>query len=84
MSCPQHVGDLIRPCPLGHSDTLTVLPSSLVSSLNSSSELHLPHVMPITSMEQSEQMYFDNGDSSQIMGFVFHGRTLILRLGPVN
>ena len=31
MSCAQHNGDLIMPCPSGHFETATVLPSSVVS-----------------------------------------------------
>jgi len=28
MSLPQHIGDLILPCPLGHLEIFTELPSS--------------------------------------------------------
>jgi len=30
MSLPQHIGDLILPCPLGHSEMPTSVPSPMV------------------------------------------------------
>ncbi|SVB02924.1 uncharacterized protein METZ01_LOCUS155778 [marine metagenome] len=57
MSWPQQAGDLILPHPLGHSDTPTVLPSGLVKTL-CSNIVPQPHVKLVTSMPQSEQLYF--------------------------
>jgi len=45
ISCPQHMGDFTLPCPLGHSETCTVLPSAVVMVLCRSSLPHLPQVM---------------------------------------
>ena len=58
VSLPQQIGDLILPCPFGHSDTLTVLPSSLMRVLYSNSVPHLPQLISATSIPQSEHEYF--------------------------
>ena len=50
MSWPQHIGDLILPCPSGHSEMCTVLPSSLLSVLCTSSLPQVPHVIVPTLM----------------------------------
>jgi hypothetical protein len=57
MSEPQHIGDLIIPCPFGHFDTCTVLPSSFVRVSCTSSAPQLPHVMMPTLIPQVGQVY---------------------------
>jgi hypothetical protein len=44
MSAPQHIGDLILPWSLGHFDTCTVEPSSLVRVASTSGASHAPQV----------------------------------------
>jgi hypothetical protein len=44
MSCPQHSGDLILPCPFGHSETCTSDPSSSFSIALTSGASHSPQV----------------------------------------
>ena len=48
ISTPQHDGDLIIPQSLGHFDTVTVVPSSVVMWSCTSSCPHLTHVNPVT------------------------------------
>jgi len=50
MSAPQHRGDLILPCPSGHLEIVTFVPSSRDSVSCTSSLLHFPHVMLPTLM----------------------------------
>jgi hypothetical protein len=45
MSAPQHSGDLILPWPLGHCETPTVEPSSLVTLALTSAASQAPQVM---------------------------------------
>jgi len=52
MSWPQHVGDFILPCPLGHLDIDTVEPSSFVRMSGSNSVPHCEQVNPFTAMPQ--------------------------------
>lgn len=47
MSCPQQVGDLIIPQPVGHLATCTGLPSFVMLSLTKA-ESHLLQVKPFT------------------------------------
>ena len=44
MSEPQHIGDLIFPCPVGHFEICTSDPSSLINKSFISGSLHLAHV----------------------------------------
>ncbi len=48
MSCPQHVGDLIIPHPLGHFATWTLSPDFVVMLSLTNEALHLLHVKPLT------------------------------------
>ena len=59
MSVPQHIGDLIIPCPFGHVETCTVLPSSFVSVSCTSSAPQLPQVMMPTLIPHVGQVYKD-------------------------
>ena len=52
MSWPQHIGDFILPCPLGHLDIDTVEPSSFVRISGSNSVPHCEQVNPFTAMPQ--------------------------------
>lgn len=45
MSCPQHIGDLTLPCPPGHSEMCTDVPSDLVKVECTSSFPHCPQVI---------------------------------------
>lgn len=45
MSAPQHSGDLILPCPLGHSEISTMVPSSLVREASTRSTEQWPQVV---------------------------------------
>ena len=45
MSLPQHIGDLILPCPSGHSETFTVEPSSRTMVRSSSGASQAPQVV---------------------------------------
>ena len=59
MSVPQHIGDLIMPCPFGHFETCTVLPSSFVSVSCTNSLPQLPQVMTPTLIPHVGQVYRD-------------------------
>lgn len=54
MSLPQHNGDLILPCPLGHSATRTLAPSSVVMEPSTRSAPQCPQVTTVD-MEQAGQ-----------------------------
>ena len=45
MSAPQHSGDLILPCPLGHSEISTIVPSSFVRDASTRSAEQWPQVV---------------------------------------
>ena len=47
MSLPQHVGDLILPCPLGHSATRTLAPSAVVMEPSARSAPQCPQVKTV-------------------------------------
>ena len=70
MSVPQHIGDLIMPCPFGHFETCTVLPSSFVSVSCTSSLPQLPQVMMPTLIPHVGQVYRDICDffRSRVLG----------------
>ncbi len=57
ISEPQHIGDLIIPQPLGHLVTETFVPSSLVISPGTMSQLHLAHFIPTTPIPHNPQEY---------------------------
>ncbi len=57
MSWPQHIGDLIMPCPPGHFETWTEDPSSFVRVACSSSAPHWPQVIDPTLMPHFSQVY---------------------------
>ena len=56
ISCAQHCGDLTMPCPSGHFETCTGLPSSVMVSWTSSLP-HDPHVMLPTLMPHFSHLY---------------------------
>ncbi len=45
MSRPQHIGDLILPCPLGQTEIATWVPSSLVKTSSTRAASHAPQVV---------------------------------------
>ena len=55
MSLPQHIGDLILPCPLGHSEISTDEPSSLVIEASTRSAPQAPQVV-LTDIPQVEHV----------------------------
>ena len=57
MSCPQHIGDLTFPCPSGHSEMCTVLPSSSFRELCFNSLPHVPHVIVPMLIPHFSQVY---------------------------
>jgi len=56
MSVPQHIGDLIIPCPSGHFATATVAPASVVTLSCTSCLPHLPQVIVPTLIPQTSQV----------------------------
>jgi len=57
ISTPQHDGDLIIPQSLGHFDTATVVPSSVVMWSCTSACPHLTHVNPVTPIPHCPHTY---------------------------
>ena len=55
MSAPQHIGDLILPCPLGHWEISTVEPSSFVIEASTRSAPQAPQVV-LTDMPHFAQV----------------------------
>ena len=55
MSLPQHIGDLILPCPLGHCEISTDEPSSLAMDASTSSAPQAPQVV-LTDIPQVEHV----------------------------
>ena len=56
ISCPQHNGDFIFPCPLGHFETWTSVPSSSVSMSFTKGASHLAQVA-LTAMPHLLHLY---------------------------
>ncbi|SVA44721.1 uncharacterized protein METZ01_LOCUS97575 [marine metagenome] len=54
---PQHIGDLMRPQPSGHSDVATTVPSSFTTLPGTRLDPQFPQVSPLTDMSQLWQWY---------------------------
>ena len=55
MSVPQHIGDLILPWPLGHTEIATLVPSSLTRTSSTRAASHEPQVV-LTDMPHEAQV----------------------------
>lgn len=56
MSVPQHMGDLIFPCPFGHTEISTRVPSSLTRTSSTRAASQEPQVV-LTDMPHEAQVY---------------------------
>ena len=62
MSVPQHSGDLIFPCPFGHTEIATLEPSSFTRTSSTKAASHAPQVV-LTDIPQVGQVYRAMGET---------------------
>lgn len=56
MSVPQHSGDLIFPCPFGHTEIATLEPSSFTRTSSTKAASHAPQVV-LTDIPHAAHVY---------------------------